>query len=153
MNSRTKWITTTAAVVALTGTLAFAAPHDGKGHRGHHGKRGRGFMSERMAEKLNLTDAQKAQIKSQREAFKAQNQAFFESSRETFKQYRDAKEANDTAKMQSLQPTVDANRAQMKSLRESQRQQFLSILTAEQRAQLDTMKAERKSRREQRQQQ
>ncbi len=146
MKNKMKWFATTAAVFALSSTLAFAAPHEGGKRGGHHGRHG-AFGGARIAEKLNLTAEQKAQLQAQRESFKQQNAAFFKDSRETFKAYREAKKNNDTATQQSLQPKVDAAKAQMKSLRQSQRQQFLSILTAEQRAQLDAMKAARKDKR------
>jgi periplasmic protein CpxP/Spy len=149
MKNKVKWISTAAAVVALSSTLAFAAPHEGGKRGGRHGKHGQ-FAGERLAAKLNLTDAQKAQLESQRQSFKQQNATFFEQSRETRKAYREAREANDTAKVQSLQPSVDAAKAQMKSLRDAQREQFLSILTADQRAQYDALKAERKDKRERR---
>lgn len=132
---------TTLAVFALGASLAVAAPQAQNGNwKGGHGHRG--FMSERMAQKLNLTDAQKAQIKDLNTQFREQNKAFFESARATFKEYRAAKQANDTAKMQQLQPTVDANKAQMKQLRQAQRAQILNILTPEQRAQLEAWKAQ-----------
>ena len=134
---------TTLAVLALGASLAVAAPQAQNGNwKGGEGRHHRGFMSERMAQKLNLTDAQKAQIKDLNKQFREQNKAFFESARATFKEYRAAKQANDTAKMQQLQPAVDANKAQMKQLREAQRTQVLSVLTPEQRTQLEAWKAQ-----------
>src|ERR1041384_3427201 len=58
-----KKLATAIAVTALGATIAFAAPQQegkawGHGHRGHHG-----VFSKKLAEKLNVTDAQKAQIK------------------------------------------------------------------------------------------
>jgi periplasmic protein CpxP/Spy len=139
---------TALAVFALGASLAVAAPQqDGKwqGHRGH-----RGFgMSQKMAEKLNLSDAQKAQIKDLNKAFREENKAFFQSAHETMREFRAAKQANDTAKMDALRPTLEANRAQFKQLNEAQRDKVRSILTADQRAQLDAWKAERQSRKQQ----
>src|ERR1700732_196018 len=63
-----KWLAAV-GVLTLTASLAVAAPHEGKGE-GQHGK---GGISERMAQKLNLTDAQKAQVKTLHENFRAQN--------------------------------------------------------------------------------
>lgn len=152
MKNKMKWITTAAAVFALSTSLAFAAPHEGKGGEGHgkrggrHGRHGQ-FGGERLAAKLNLSEAQKAQLQAQRQSFKTQNEAFFKESRETFKAYREAKKNNDTATVQSLQPKVDAAKAQMKSFRDAQRQQFLSILTPDQRTQFEALKAERKEKR------
>jgi len=137
---------TTLAVFALGASLAFAAPQgqngNWKGGEGHHH---RGFMSEKMATKLGLSDAQKAQIQDIKKQSHQENKAFFQSARATFKEYRAAKEANDTAKLQQLQPTVDANKAQMKALREQERAKVLSVLTPDQRAQLDAWKAQHQS--------
>ena len=132
---------TTLAVFALGASLAFAAPQaqnsQWQGRKGHHG-----FMGEKMATKLGLTDAQKAQVKSIKQQNHEANKAFFQSARATFHEYRAAKQANDTAKLQELQPTVDANKAQMKAIREQERTQILAVLTPDQRAQLDAWRAQ-----------
>jgi Spy/CpxP family protein refolding chaperone len=135
---------TAVAVFALGTTLAFAGPHGGG--KGRHGKDGFVF-SGKLAQKLNLTDAQKQQIRALEQQFRDQNKAFFDSARATRKEVRAAKEANDTARLESLKPTIEAQHAQMKQLREAQRERILSVLTPDQRAQLETMKADRKSRR------
>jgi len=145
---KSKKFMTMAAVLALSTTVAFAAPHEGKG--GKFGRGGRGEFGARFAEKLNLTDAQKAQIKTIRQNFREQNKTFFESSRNTFQQFREAKQANDTARLESLKPQLEASRAQMQQLREQERTQILAILTPEQRTQYEALKAEREARRGQR---
>jgi protein CpxP len=146
MKNNKKWLTT-AAVLALSSTLAFAAPHEG----GRHGRGGRrGEFSERFAEKLNLTDAQKQQIKDIQTNFREQNKAFFESTRETRKQMHDAKEAGDTARFESLKATAQGQREQMKQLREAQMQRVTSVLTPAQKSQWDALKAERQAKRDQR---
>lgn len=140
-----KTITTAVAVFALGASLAFAAPHDGwKGHGG----RDAGF-SEKMAAKLNLSDAQKTQIKAIEAQFRTDNAAFLQNFRQTMQDFRAAKEANDQAKIDALKPSFDAQRAQMKTLREAQKAKIRSILTAEQQAQLDALKAQHESRGEQ----
>jgi periplasmic protein CpxP/Spy len=140
-----KTITTAVAVFALGASLAFAAPHDGwKGHGG----RDAGF-SEKMAAKLNLSDAQKAQIKSIEAQFRTDNAAFLQNYRQTTQDFRAAKQANDQAKIDALKPTMESQRAQMKTLREAQTAKIRSILTADQQAQLDAMKARHQSRHEQ----
>ena len=145
---KSKKFMTMAAVLALSTTVAFAAPHEGKG--GRHGRGGRAEFGARFAEKLNLTDAQKAQIKTVRQNFREQNKAFFDSSRNVFQQFREAKKANDTAKLESLKPQLEANRAQMQQLREQEKTQILAVLTPEQRTQWEALKAEREARRGQR---
>lgn len=147
-----KQIITALAILTLGSTVAFAGPNHDGGFGGGHGRHHRaGMFGKKMAEKLNLTDAQKQQIKDIKKSSFEQNKAFFTQSRETRKAFRDAKKAGDTAKADSLQPTLDAQRAQMKQLREQEKQQVLSVLTADQRAQLDQMKAEWKAKHESKQ--
>jgi Spy/CpxP family protein refolding chaperone len=140
------------AVLALGATLAFAGMHDGKdGKGGWDGHRG-GF-SEKYAQKLNLTDAQKTQIADLDKTFRETNKALFEASHQTREQFKAAKDANDTAKLDALRPTMDSQRAQMKQLRDAQDAKIKTILTPQQRAQFDTLKAEREAHRSQYKQQ
>ena len=146
MNSK-KWITGI-AVLAVSASLAIAAPQEGKawgGHRGHH----RGFMSARLAQKLNLSDAQKAQIKDLNKQFRQDNKAFFEQVRATRQEARAAKKANDTAKLDALKPTIQSEKAQMKQLRAAQEAKVLSVLTPDQQAQLNQLKAQWQAKRAQ----
>jgi len=141
------------AVLALGATLAFASMHDGKEGKGAwEGHRG-GSFSEMYAQKLNLTDAQKAQIADIEKASRDANKAFFEASKQTREQFKAAKDANDTAKLDALRPTMESQRAQMKQIRDAQDAKIRAILTAEQRAQFDTLKAEREAHRSQYKQQ
>jgi Spy/CpxP family protein refolding chaperone len=142
-----KWITA-AAVLALSGTMAFAAPHEGRG--GRHGRMGRGMLGEHLAQKLNLTDGQKQQIKDSQQSFRDENKAFFEAARDTRRQIREAKEAGDTARLESLKATAESQHAQMKQLHEAQMQRIEAVLTTEQRAQWQALKAEREARRAER---
>jgi len=140
MNSSKKWITGI-AVLAVSASLAIAAPQEAKewgGHRGHHG-----FMSEKLAAKLNLTDTQKQQIKDLNKQFRQDNKAFFQSFKQTKKDAKAATQANDTAKLNALKPTIDSQKAQMKQLREAQEAKVLSVLTPDQQAQYKALKAER----------
>ena len=134
-----KKMITAVAVFALGASLAFAAPGDWKGHEGHGREAG---FSERMAQKLNLTDAQKAQVKALEEQFRTDNAAFLQNFRQTMQDVHAAKQANDTVKLEALRPTVESQKAQMKTLRQAQREKIRNILTADQRAQLDAMKAQ-----------
>jgi Spy/CpxP family protein refolding chaperone len=148
MTNTKKWFTAAAAVLALSGTMAFAAPHEGRG--GRHGRGGRGEFGERMAAKLNLTDAQKQQIKDSQQSFRDENKAFFEAARDTRRQMHEAKEAGDTAKLESLKATAESQHAQMKQLHQAQMQRIEGFLTTEQRAQWQAMKAERQAKRAER---
>jgi periplasmic protein CpxP/Spy len=147
MNSK-KWMIG-AAVLAVSASLAIAAPH---GEWGGHGK-GRGMFGEKFAQKLNLTDAQKQQVRDLNKSFRQDNEAFFKSFRQTMQDYRAAKEANDTAKLGALKSTVESQRAQMKQLRDAQEQKILPILTPDQRAQYQALKAEAAARHQKRSQQ
>jgi len=150
MTNNKKWFTA-AAVLALSGTLAFAAPHEGQGRGGKHGRGGRhGGFGEHLAQKLNLTDAQKQQIKDVQQNFRNENKAFFESARDTRRQMHDAREAGDTARLESLKATAQSQRAQMKQLRDAQMQRIEAVLTIEQRAQWQALKAEREAKRAER---
>src|SRR5688500_9182345 len=137
----------TAVALALGATLAFAGPGEGK--RGFHGKKGNGGEAHiaRLAEKLNLTDAQKAQLEEQRTNFRAAHEARLDTYRDTMKQYRDARKANDTARADALKQTLEIQKGEIQQLRKAQHDAMLSILTAEQRAQLEAMKAEHGERR------
>jgi Spy/CpxP family protein refolding chaperone len=143
-------IITAFGAIALSATLAFAATetHEGGHHHGRHGQFGA-----RLAKKLNLTDAQKEQAKANRTAFFEQNKDFFAQARATRQELHAAKEANDTAKVESLKATLQSQHAQMKQLRQQQEAQFESILTPDQRAQFEQMKAERAAKRAERDEQ
>jgi periplasmic protein CpxP/Spy len=136
---------TAVAVLALSGTLAFAATEGHEGFGGHRHGRHHQFGA-KMAAKLNLTDAQKTQIKDIRKASREQNAAFFEQAHATRKDFFSAKKANDTAKMESLKPTLQSQRAQMKEIRKAEMSQIKSILTPDQQAMLEQLRAERKAR-------
>jgi Spy/CpxP family protein refolding chaperone len=139
---------TTAMVLALGTSLAFAGPGEGKRGK-RHGMRGEAHIA-KLAEKLNLTDAQIEQLKAQRENFRTSNQHRFEAFRDTKRQLREARAANETARAEQLANALALQKGEMAQLREAQHQAMLSILTAEQRAQLEALKAEREARRGQR---
>jgi Spy/CpxP family protein refolding chaperone len=145
--SKSKWMSM-AAVIAMTASLAVAAPHEGQG--GKHGRGRHGELGARFAEKLNLTDAQKEQIRTMNQTFRDSNKEFFEQARDTHRQMREARQAGDQARLESLKATAQSQRAQMKQLHTEQRQRVLALLTPEQRAQFEAMKAERQARRAER---
>ena len=136
---------TAIAVLALSGTLAFAAT-EGQEWGGHHHGRHHQMFGKRMAEKLGLSDAQKAQIKDIKKSSREANAAFFEQARATHKEFFEAKKANDTAKMDALKPTLQSQRAQMKEIRKAEMAKITSILTPDQQAKLQQFRAERKAR-------
>lgn len=137
-----KKIITAVAVFALSVSVAVAAPHEGKGRRGNHREFG-----PRLEKKLNFTDAQKQQVRELRERFRAANESLRAQFKQTATDLRAAKTANDTERVDALEGTLKSLREQMRARRAEQREQFLALLTAEQRAQLDTIEAGRKQRR------
>ena len=144
--NKTKWMSM-AAVLTLTTSLAIAAPHgDRGGKHGRHGKRG-GELGARFAEKLNLSDAQKQQIRDLQQSFRESNKAFFEQAHDTRRQMKEAREAGDQARLDSLKATAKSQHERMKQLRQDQHQRVLALLTPEQRTQFEAMKAEREARR------
>ena len=145
MKHSKKWLTV-AAVAALSSTLAFAGPHGGG--KGKFGRGGRGgVMGEQLAQKLNLSEAQKQQIKDASKSFREENKAFFDQTRETRRQIREAKEAGDTARVTQLQATAKSQHARMKELRTAHETRIASFLTPDQRTQWDALKAERQAKR------
>ena len=154
-------------VTLLASTLGFgaAAVHaddtatqNGKGyekhqngkHGGKHSKRGGrhggGKMMGRMIKKLELTDAQQAQVKSFKEAQNAQRDAL----RTQKKSIRDEMQALDetSADYESQVAVIADKKANIDRQsfiqRSAAQQQFESILTVEQRAKLKEMKENRK---------
>ena len=125
-----KKFTTAVAVTLMGASLAMAAPQQGGGWEGHgHGKFGH---EQKLFKQLNLTDAQKAQIKEIKKASFQANKSFFETSRATKEQFFAAKKANDTAKLDSLKPAMEAQRAQRKEIRTAEDAKIATVLTAEQ---------------------
>ena len=118
----------------------------GGGHKGghgefggHHGMRGQGMM--RMMQELNLTDAQKTQIHSILEANRP-DRANFEAIRPLMEAKRNG---TITADQQAqLEQFRNASREKARGVHE----QIMNVLTAEQKAQIEQKKAERKLQRE-----
>lgn len=147
MNKR---IAAVAAVLTLSATLAFAGPGEGRKGRHGHGKHGRGGFGMKFMQELGLTADQQRLIQDIKKNTLAQHKEFFETSRQTMKEAHAARKANDTARLEALEATIESQREQMKQIRASEETQVLSVLTAEQRAKYEALKAERKANRENR---
>ena len=135
------------AVVALFATVAVAAPNEGQR------RERRREAAQKFAQTLNLSDGQREQIRQLHRSFRSDNAAFIQSFRQNWRDYRAAKQAGDTAKADALKATLDSQRAQAKELHAGLEQRVGSVLTADQLAQWNAMKAERAARRAQRRQQ
>lgn len=135
------------ALVAIGTIFAFAqkgegGKHFGGGFGGHRGGFGR------MAEKLNLTDAQKEQVKQITEASRAKIKPLMESMRANH-QKMETLTANgqfDEAQIQAVAQEQGAISAQLIVEKERVKAQIFQILTAEQKAQAIQMKEQMKER-------
>ncbi|HEY2091375.1 MAG TPA: Spy/CpxP family protein refolding chaperone [Thermoanaerobaculia bacterium] len=129
-----KFITAVVVVAAMTTPVAFAHNKNFGGRHHHMAK---------FAEKLGLTDAQKQQAKDIRQADHAANKALFEQFRAKRHEYRAMKKAND--------PNAENAKAELKSLHQQLREAhkatrdkiYNTVLTPEQRAQIDAWRAQR----------
>ena len=127
--------------------------HEGGKHGGKHsGKRGGGRhgggMMKRMAEKLNLTEAQQAEIKTFREAQKVQHEAL-RTEKQALRTEMKALDSTSADYQNQVAAIADkkANLERKEFIQRSEsRQQFESVLTAEQRTTLKEMKESRKNR-------
>lgn len=133
------------ATLLATPALSLADHHKGQGEgwkEGHHER-----MLEHMAERLELTEGQKAQLKANRDANQEERMAQREKMRELRKQISEAIDSG------ADQATLDQLGAELGQLQVSQMQdrhrryeELESILTDEQKAKLEEMKSERKAR-------
>ena len=104
------------------------------GRHGRHGKQKMGMA----LHALNLTDAQKTQLRALHESQRAQDTPQREEARRLMEQKRAGTlDANGTARLEQM-------RAAAKATRQARHNEMLAILTPEQKAQLERMKQERK---------
>jgi len=127
------------ALIAPGMVMAFPGGDHGPGH---HKER----MFEHLAEKLDLTEGQKAQLKANREANREARKADREELHAVRQQLQDAIESGAD---QATLDTLGAKLGQMEVARMQRMHdkwvQFESILTDEQKAKLEELKAERKA--------
>ncbi len=131
---------TVSALLLLAASVAFA--QEGPRERRGPGGPRRDFV-QMFGTALALTDAQKTQIGDIQKKTAEDNAAFFESVKNTMMEYRSAREANDTAKLDSLKPVMDSQRAQMKTIRDAEMAKITATLTSDQQAKLERIRAER----------
>ena len=148
-------IASLSAVVLTVASLAVAQQvktgrGDGQGRRGAwHGegmKRG-GFGGDRLFARLDLTDDQKAKIKAIRQSFMESNKPLFEQLRAKRQELRQASEGGTFNEALATQKLTEAAglEAKLMGARFQRRQQMLSVLTPEQKTQLDQLKAQFKT--------
>lgn len=125
-----------AFAVAATAAAAFAAPHAPSAHRG-----GRAGHMEKFAQKLNLTDAQKQQIRDIHQTDRQRNKQLYADFRAKLRQFRELKRAGDPG-ADAVKAELQPMREQIKAARKATHEAVLGVLTAEQRQQLDQWRAE-----------
>ncbi len=171
MSLKQKLVSTVTLVFAIVAFTTFASAQKAenqtqdsvkkqqKSERGDFGRRegGRRFGKEkhgrggdrmmmREFNRLNLTDAQKTQIKSLTETNRAANQGTHQELRDLGMKKRNGSiTADEQARFETL-------KAQTKASAEQTHNTILALLTAEQHAQLNQMKAERKQKMQERRQ-
>jgi len=140
-----------AASIAVAQSVKTETQGDKGGRRGWHGevmKRG-GPGGDGLFERLNLTDDQKAKLKQIRESFATTNKPLMEQLRAKRQELRQASEGgtfNEALATQKLTEMAGLE-AKMMGARFQLHQEMLTVLTAEQKTQLDQMKAQFKDRR------
>lgn len=120
----------------------------GQGRRGGHRGFGKGHMGGGFRD-LNLTDDQKARMKQIRESFGERTKSLREQLRAKHQELRQAQQGstfNEALATQVLSQEATL-KARMMGEQFKLRQEMLSILTAEQRTQLEQQREQRKARR------
>jgi protein CpxP len=147
-------IASLSAVVLTVASLAVAQTvktgrGDGQGRRGAwHGQGMRGgFGGDRLFARLNLTDDQKAKIKQTRQSFMESNKPLLDQLKSKRQELRQASEGGTFNEALATQKLTDMAGLQAKLMgaRIQLRQQMLSVLTPEQKTQLDQLKAQFKT--------
>lgn len=136
---------TAIAAVALVGTVALAG---GPGRGGHHGKQGGQDRMKRMAEELQLSDAQIDAMKQMRQADRQRNQARRDEAQTLAKQWVALTDKGDAKGADRIQSQLTSMREEMNIRRLAERGKFQEILTPEQKEKFEQLKAERGQKRE-----
>jgi protein CpxP len=136
-----------AAVMALAIAvpIAIAQSKDAGGHR--HGMRGGGHMAGAGFRNLDLTDAQKTQMKQIRENHSASLRPLMEQVRAKRQEIRQASAGgtfNETLVTQKLNEMAPLE-AKLMGERSRLHQEMLAVLTADQKAKLEQSQADRKA--------
>lgn len=135
-----KRIITAVAAIALSASFAYASPRDPRAKRLEVRRAAHHLRAARIAQHLDLTIAQKQEIRQIRRSFREQNHEFLQSFRENRIVMREARRANDGARVTALEPTLREQRTRARELRQARRQSVRAVLTPEQREKLDTIR-------------
>jgi periplasmic protein CpxP/Spy len=131
-----------ALALAATTTIAFAGVHGHGGPGRKHGAPVRDHF-----EQLGLSDAQKQQIAAIRKADAEKNRELYANFHAKRMELRDLRAAGDP-KAETLRAEMEPMAQQVKAAKDAVREQILTVLTPEQKAKLEQMREERRSRRQ-----
>jgi periplasmic protein CpxP/Spy len=123
--------------LAIAATAAAASAHGPRA--GQDGPKAGRMM--KFAAKLNLTDAQKQQIRDIHRADRERNQQLYADLRTKLRALREAKRSGD-ANADALKAEIQPLREQVKAARKATREQVRGVLTPEQRQQLEQWRAD-----------
>lgn len=129
-------------VAGISAAQSTTAPQKADSGFRHRGPRGGGEMRGRgeFGRDLNLTDAQKAQIKAIRDKYKPQNEAARTQAKPFMEAAKAARQKGDTAAFRS---NIEKARQIGQSVRAQETAEIRNILTPEQRAKFDAKVAQR----------
>jgi protein CpxP len=138
-----------AAAVAIPVALAQSTDDGAKAHRGHKGHFGKRGGEGRIFGKLDLTDAQKAQMKQIRQNSREEMRPLMEQIRAKRQEIRQAQAGGtvDEALVSQKLTEIAPLEAKMVAERARIHQQMLSVLTPEQRTKLEQLREQFKSKR------
>lgn len=147
----------TLSAIALAASIAVAqtvntnqgTQQDTQGHMGRGGHKGWGGMREGgFFKQLNLTDDQKAKMKQIRENFAQTNKPLHDQLRAKRQELRQASEGGTFNEALATQKLTEIAPLEAKLMGQQQKlhQEMLSVLTAEQKAQLEESRAQFKGR-------
>jgi protein CpxP len=138
-----------AVPVVLAQTTGEGQKSERRMHRGAHGKRGGDRMMGRAFRQLDLTDAQKAQIKQIRESNREAIQPLRQELRAKRQEIRQSREggAFDEALVRQKLTEIAAIEAKLMAEQNRIHQEILTVLTPEQKTKLEQMREQFKSKR------
>lgn len=132
-------------VLAVAITLVSTLAAFGQEHGNQQGTPNQTF-TQRYGQQLNLTDTQKKLIDEMDAKFQKANATFLDSYQKTMAEFREARQANDSAKIEALRPKVDSQRTEMMKLRGAHEDKIAATFTDDQKAQWTKIKEEREAR-------
>lgn len=139
-----KHLAVLAAALVAAAPMAHAQATTAPAPRAEHGMRGqRGPGHERMFKSLDLTDAQKAQVKAIHQKYASQLKSTREAARPDFEAMRAARQKGDTAAIRAAAAKLRADMAPAQKVRAQEMAEVRGILTPAQQQKLDSLAAKR----------